>query len=330
MNTPLQHIRPASASNLDFVAKAAHQVATFSPGGVLLPQQAMKFVELQIVESELLKRCNTSIIPTAQYEIDKTGFTGQVLLPDEEDTAFPSDDLALAATDKVTLISKRYKAEIGITYDTVKRVIQGDNLMPYMTELLAKAALRDLEISALRGDTNLAATSKLNRLLKKQDGFLKLITSNVVDAAGSRLSLGLMDDARRLMPDEYFDQEGLEYLCTKNVRIDYESLIQQRATALGDAAFASKNDVKYKGAHAVNTVKTLPKDLTYNNVAKHTNMLFCNPGEQLMVGYLEEMTIRTAEDVRAGKFIAVLRFDVAFQVKHEQACVRIGNLRNQA
>ena len=33
-------------------------------------------------------------------------------------------------------------------------------------------------------------------------------------------------------------------------------------------------------------------------------------------------------DIRAGKFIAVIRFDVAFQVLHQQACVKITNIRD--
>lgn len=319
----------ASQSNNDFIRKAASTVSTFSPGGVLLPQQAMKFVELAIVESSLLKQCFTQVIPTSTYEVDKIGFTGQVLHPDEEDTAFGAGDIASPETGKATFISKRYKAEIGLTYDTVKRVVQGDTLMPYLLGLCSKAAARDLEIAALRGDTSLPATSSLNRLLRKQDGFLKRVTSNVVDATGQRLNLNLLDDARRLMPPEYYDQEGLEFLVTKNGEIDYQAAVTARATILGDQNFAARNATAYH-QHKVVRVPLLPTTLTYNGAAKHTSNLFCNPGTQLMVGFLEEMNIRTAEDIRAGKFIAVIRFDVAFEVKHEPACVKITNVRDIA
>jgi len=325
--TPL--LSPAARSNQDFIQKAAMTVATFSPGGLLLPQQVMQFVELAIVESDLLKDCNTTIIPTSTYEIDKIGFTGQVLLPDEEDVAFGFDDVATPTTDKIQYVTKRYKAEIGLTYDTVKRVIDGDRLMPYLIQLLSKAAMRDLEIAAIQGDSSLSPTSKLNRLLSKQDGYLKQVQTNVVDAAGSRLSLDMLDSARRQMPDEYYDQENLNFLVTKNVKIDYEAAVAARATQLGDQSFTTQNTVKYRGEHAVRTAKLLPKTLVYNGQAVHTNIIFGNTREHFLVGFLEEMSIRTAEDIRAGKFIAVLRFDVSFKIKHEPAVVRIANVRNQ-
>lgn len=326
MNAPVNFTDPAKSNN-DFIRKASSTVSTFSPGGVLLPQQAAKFVELAIVKSSLLQDCNTQIIPTSTYEVDKMGFTGQVLHPDEEDTAFGSADVASPETGKTTLVSKRYKAEIGLTYDTVKRVINGDQLMPYLLNLAAEAARRDVEKCALLGDTSLSSATSLNRLLKKQDGFLKLITSSVVDAAGARMNLNLLDEARRLMPAEYFDEEGLEFLMSKNGEIDYQAAVTARATVLGDQNFAARNATAYH-QHKVRRVPLLPTTLTYNGADKHSTALFCNPGTQLMVGFLEEMNVRTAEDIRAGKFIAVIRFDVAFQVLHQQACVKITNIRD--
>ncbi len=318
----------AHASNNDFVRKAAIQVSTFTNGGALLPRQAETFMKIHIKESNILGRCFTTMIPTSEYTVDKIGFTGQVLLPDEEDVAFAQSDLAVPETGKVTMNSKRYKAEFGLTYDTLKRVVQGNELMDILVEELAKASRRDLETAALRGDTSLAPTSKLNRLLRKQDGFLKLITSNVVDAEGARLSLDLMDDVQRAMPKEYRDQKGLCYIGSGNFPIDYKALIRARATQLGDQAILGSTPTEYDGRYPIIGASLMPDDLTYNSESVHTNLLFTSPQEQLRVGYLEEMSIRTAEDIRAGKFIVVLRFDVAFTVTHNQANVKVTNLRD--
>ena len=51
MTTPLGN---AHNSNHDFIQKAATTVSSFTNGGVLLPQQAMEFVQLKIKSSELL------------------------------------------------------------------------------------------------------------------------------------------------------------------------------------------------------------------------------------------------------------------------------------
>lgn len=321
-------VSSAADSNNDFIKKAAIQVSTFAPGGLLLPKQATEFVKLQIVKSQLLQRCNTQIIPTSEYEIDKLGFTGQVLLPDEEDIAFAQSDLSTPETAKTTYSSKRYKAELALSYDTIKRQILGNNLMPYLLAQFAEAAQRDLEIAAIRGDTSLAPTSKINRLLRKQDGFLKRISANVLDAEGQRLSLDMMDNCQRAMPKEYRYQKGLSYLLSANGPIDYKALVRARATELGDRALSSQDLVMFDGRYPVEGIPLMPDDLTYNAEAVHTNVVFASPEEQFLVGYLEEMSIRTGEDIRAGKFIAVMRFDVAFQIKHDQACVKVQNVRD--
>lgn len=319
----------AENSNNDFIKKAAHVVDSFSNGGILLPQQALQFVKLSILQSRLLQMCNTTMIPTSEYEVDKLGFTGQVLLPDEEDIAFAQGDIAVAETGKVSYQSKRYKAQIGLTYDVVKRNIMGDNLWPYLMSQLVEASKRDLELAAINGDTSLAPTNKRNRLLRKQDGFLKRVTANVIDAEGARLSLDMLDDCQREMPKEYRYQEGLSYLMSANGPIDYKALLKSRATALGDSSIMSSAATKWDGQYPIVGIELMPDDLTYNAEAVHSNILFTSPEEQLLVGYLEEMSIRTAEDVVAGKFICVLRFDVAFQVKHNQANVKVINVRDQ-
>lgn len=328
MSLDSSSLRDPRNSNDDFVKKAAIQVSTFTNGGLLLPQQAETFMKIQIKKSEFLDRCYTTMVPTSEYTIDKWGFTGQVLLPDEEDVAFGQADLAVPETDKAVMYTKRYKAEIGLTYDTVKRVVQGGQLMDALIEELAVAAKRDLEIAALRGDTSLAATSKLNRLLRKQDGFLKQISANVIDAEGSRLSLDLLDDCQREMPKEYRSQPGLAYIGSANFPIDYKALLRARATQLGDNAILGSTPTEFDGKYQIIGIPLMPDDLTYNGEDVHTNLLFCSPKEQLRVGYLEQMSIRTAEDIRAGKFIAVLRFDVAFKVVHNQANVKVTNLRD--
>ena len=38
--------------------------------------------------------------------------------------------------------------------------------------------------------------------------------------------------------------------------------------------------------------------------------------------------VKTDEDIRAGKFFAVMRYDVSFKVLHEAACVKAINIRN--
>lgn len=318
---------PASQSNKDFIQKGANDLQTFAPGGVLLPKQREQFVRRMIVESKLLQECNVTTIPTAQYEVDQAGF-GQQVLHADNDTAFPDEQLAEAETTKSEYNAKRYKAVLKLKYATAKRVIMGNALWPWLLREGTIAAKRDLEKVAIQGDTSLAPTSALNRLLRTQDGFLKRMSSNIVDAEGARMNLDLLDRARKAMPDEYYDQDGLVIGCSKNAKIDYEASVSARMDAVGGEAFKRSRlaDAREYRDIPVKTYKLLPKDLTYNATSGHTTAFLSNPNEQFLVGYLEEMDVKMGEDIEAGEWIAVIRFDVAFTLLQPEASVRMDNI----
>lgn len=317
----------AHNSNQDFIRKAVSIVSDYTPGGALLPAQQKTFVDIQIERSPLLQRCRTEIIPTPTYEIDKWGFTEQVLHSDEEGVANASNAIASPAMSKVTHVTKRYRAETAMTYDLVKRTIANGTLMNALVKGLGGASVRDLTKVALRGDTSLAATSPLNKLLRTQDGFLKQITTNTVDALGARVNLDLLDQMRIQMPDEYYDQDGLEYLTTKNGLIHFEQAVSARATELGDQAFRSANESSFHKI-PVKSDMLMPRDLTYNSAPNYSSIVLGNVSEQFMVGYLEEMTVRMVEDPRAGVFYGIIRYDVSFKVLHEAALVKGTNVKN--
>jgi hypothetical protein len=267
---------PASQSNKDFIKKGAHDLQTFAPGGVLLPKQQEKFFELLIKESKLLLECHTEQIPTAQYELDLAGFTGQVLHPDG-DTAFPDEQLAEAETTKATYDAKRYKAVLKLKYATASRVIMGDQLWPWLLSQGTKAAKRDLEMAAIRGDTSLAPTSALNRLLRLQNGFLKRMVSNTVDAEGVRMNLDLLDRARKAIPDEYYEQDNLVIGCSKNAKIDYEAAVSARMDSVGSEAFKRSRlaDAREYRDIPVRTYSLLPTGLEYNSVGQPERTVPC-------------------------------------------------------
>ena len=318
---------PASQSNRDFIAKGANDLQTFAPGGVLLPRQQMRFTELMIKKSKLLLECFTEQIETAQFEIDQAGFTEQVLHADN-DTAFPDEQLAEAETTKATYEAKRYKAVLKLKYATAQRVIMGDQLWPYLLQKGTEAARRDLEKVAIQGDTSLAPTSMENRLLRTQNGFLKRMISNTVDAEGVRMNLDLLDRARKAMPDQYYDQDGLIIGMSKNAKIDYETAVAARMDAVGSEAFKRSRlaDAREYRDISVKTYNLLPTGLTYNAASGHTTAFLANPSEQFRVGFLKEIDVRMGEDIEAGEWIAVIRFDVAFTLLNPDASVRMDNI----
>jgi hypothetical protein len=314
-----------SSSNLDFVRKADYEVSTVTPGGYLLPKQAEEYVELNIKESDLLGRVDTTMLDRQSFEVDQIGFTGQVLHPAEENTALGVNDRSVAEHDKVTFMTKALKAEVRISYQMLQTVLKRGQFIPYILKLLQKAAKRDLEDLLISGDTALDLSTSRNRLLRKVDGIMKLASAHVFDAEGQRTNANPLDDMRRQMPTEYYKNDAMQFFTSKNAVIDYERSISARSTGLGDDQYQSKNKTKHHGIPVVD-IPVWPENLTYNALASHTNILLADPSN-IVVAFLDEMMVRTGEDISAGQYIAVIYFQVDVKFRNNRGVVKAINVR---
>lgn len=314
------------SANLSYIKKAEGQLSDIvSGGGYMLREQVERFIEIQIEESKLLGMADVQMMEAQEVEVDKLGFTGQVLHPAEENTALPSDERAQAEYGKTVLSTKPFKAEAVMSFRMVRNAINRGNFISTVISLLSKAARRDVERVVIKGDTSLAATSQMNRLLRKTDGVLKKATSHVYDAAGANLSQDVLDEMSLIMPTEYYEDDNLVFLSSKNACIRYRRSIANRPTVLGDTQFRSRTNTDHAGTPVI-SVPLFPQDLTYNAATGYTDVLLTDP-KNIIVGFQTDMEVFQEVHARAGHYVVVMYFDFDVTYRHEPAVVKAINVR---
>lgn len=297
--------------NLDYIAKAATDIAAITSGGKLLPKQVQTFEERLIVQSKLLQMCNVIQMTVPEWELDRAGFTGQVLHPDTELATPTESQIAAPAFDKRTLAVKRTKAVVKVSHHTLKSVIDRGQFIPFLTDQLAKAVKRDMEKVIIRGDTALTQNTLENQLLGLMDGVIKQSTAHLYDANGDPLSDPLIDEMELLLPDQYADDPGMMVLTSRKAAIRYRQSRGQRATVGGDAQLAKRDPMDHHEIPVIG-VPLFPNDLGTDT--NQTVAILCNP-QNIYVGIQDDMEIKMEEKAVQGIYYIVFRyaFDVTFK-----------------
>lgn len=300
-----------STDTLDYISKAAVDIAAITSGGKLLPKQVQKFEEKLILESKLLQMCNVIPMATPEWELDRAGFTGQVLHPDTELSTPTDSQIAAPAFDKRTLSVKRTKAVVKVGYHTLKSVIDRGQFIPFLTDKLAKAVKRDMEKVIIRGDTTLVANSTENQLLKLMNGIVAQSTAHLYDANGSSITDPLIDEMEILLPDQYADDPGLMLLTSRKAAIRYRQARGQRATVGGDAQLGKRDPMDHHEIPVVG-VPLFPSDLGTDT--NETVAILTNP-QNIYVGIQDDMEVELDRKPVQGIYYIVFRyaFDVTFK-----------------
>ena len=302
------------SDNRTIIQKADTLLSSLTSGGLLLPKQADKFIEVATLNSVLLEQMQRENMKSPKEERDKILFEGRVLRPGSETVALPLASRVRPTTSKVELDAKLFKAEIRISTEALEDNIEGEGFENRLRDLIAKAVARDLEDLAINGDT-----ASTDSLLASIDGFRKQATTNVVLGGGATLSPAILKDVVRTMPVQYIrDRKPLRFLTAYTSALDYQSALASRGTLVGDKALTEQTDIAYAGIPVV-PVPLFPTNL--GNGQNETELLFCDPGNMIF-GVWRNIRFETDKDISGGSLIVVVTMRVDFRYAHEPAVVK--------
>lgn len=297
--------------NLEYLEKADMVVADLTSGGLLLPEQAKKFMELLIPEGALLPMLTTVTMTSPQYEVSKMGFTGRVLRPAQEATSLLEADRSKPVLDKVTLTTTEMVAEARIPYNVVEDNIEQGTFQQTLLQMMSKAVARDLEQLVILGDT-----ASSDPLLALFDGLLKQIVSHTTNAGGTKLSKGTLKTLSQLIPSQY--RQNLVYLTSPNAVIDYNDSLSNRQTPLGDDALLRKPMGEYNG-RPIYEVPLFPENL--GGTTDRTNVVLMDPKNGYL-GIHRQIRVESERDISARVFKIVISLRAGFKLAHEDATAK--------
>jgi len=175
---------------------------------------------------------------------------------------------------------KKLRSSHKETTEFYMRHIQNATLNAQLGNKLAPRMMQDFEDLAINGDESIAVTSKRTRLLKQNDGWLKLARnqSPKFSLGGDFIEWDVFVDAVKMMPEEY-NTLDFKWFMHPHLWLDWITRLSQRGNTAEASAALGGSAVAPMGFATV-LVPTLPRQqaLPLNNTAVPARVKGERPG----------------------------------------------------
>lgn len=314
-----------TTSNKELIQRADIALADLTAnGGMLLPEQANAFIDMVLDQPTILKQVRQVRMAGPERKINKVGFASRILTAavqtggandnGSNDRYVLKANRAKPTTSQITLNTKEVIAEVRLPYEVLEDNIEGQSFESHIMRLIAERAAIDLEELALGGDT-----ASGDAYLALMDGFMKRMTSHVVNNASAGCNPALFTNGLLAMPQKYLrNLNGLKHYVTVANTIRYRQNVSARATGYGDSALTQSIPIYAAGVQ----VEAAPM---LSGVGTGNQGLLTFP-QNLLFGIQRDIRVETDKDIRSREFIIVLTARVALQIEDENATVKYTNI----
>lgn len=304
--------------NVKLIQKADLAVSDLvSDGGYLKDEETDRFIRLAIKQGDLLPL--VKVIPMASHtkEFAKTRITQRALRPSTSKTPLAAAaDRTAPELSKFSVTAKLYKAEVHLDDETLEDQIEGSAFKDTILSMFTEKIGVDVDDVLINGDT-----ASGDATLATQDGVLKRITANIVDAAGGDLTKTVLQGMIKAMPQEFARFERMKFFTSRNARLDYNDSLTVRETALGD------NQIVGPGGAAYHGIPVVKVDGFPNLVGDVTNAVLMDP-QDIYLGWWRQMRFETERYASIGytSFVVTMRWGM--NIVHDEMFVKAINVDN--
>ena len=275
-------------TNEELVEHIQKATITSALGGQVSAQQAREFVDMAVDQTAVLGQVRVETDIQTSYEIHEISLGEPVTTGGTEGTAPVAADVVTPSIGKKILQPKEIVAAFDVTFDMVRKNIEGTGLNETLNRIFANRFGKDIVMMAFSGDTAIAGSTRTDKALKVIDGYVKrmLADATVNDYAipGTPTysgKSGVFASMLKLLPKDYRDDRGqLAYFVSQNVLDSYEDEISERQTAAADNILF--------GTNAVTTHKRV-RIIPVFRLAD--NRIILTPTRNLAVGFGRRMSV---------------------------------------
>lgn len=288
-----------------------------SNGGLLSPTQSTRFLRKLVEAPTIINAVRFITMPADTHKIPKIGIGTRILRAATENTGLTAGQRAKVVTSQISLTAKEVIAEMRLPYVSLEDNIEGQDLITTVLDLIAEQAAVDLEDLALRGDSAFVDGGDADNqaYMRLHDGYLKRITSNVVDAASAGISFQTFTAGFKALAPKYrANRNALQWFITPNDEATYMELLASRQTGLGDAYQTGAAKLRVQGVE-VGNAPLMPAG----------SAILTNP-KNLIMGIRRRFTLESEKLISERQIKFVLTARVALQIEEEEACVKVTNL----
>lgn len=296
------------------------------PNSVLSRQQANRFIDLMVNESTLLSKIRTSRIDHAKGEMNKLDL-GEISTEgaSEPVTVFEMQE------SKVEYDTTKYRSAFDLTSDFVEDNIQGTSIRDLVLNMFSKRVRTDIEIAAIEGDSSITGTTKRDKLLKVNDGFLKILNDNVpagqqLNAGGKSSTKKLFYAMKRKLPSRYrVAKPDYRWLISSGTADKWALDTSDRETNEGDASLVGAGNSRPFGIQAVD-IPLMPEDLAISSAVQDGTKIVLSPLQNLIWFIQRNIKVEWDRIPRADKWEVTIHTRVDFQIENRDMCVLANNV----
>jgi HK97 family phage major capsid protein len=310
--------------NTAVIQKANLALGDLAPGGLLVPKQAARFLQIAIKKNVLTSAVRTPTMTHPEERQPKMLWTGRVLHPASGGTALTDAQRSKPTMDRVVLISNLAKAEVHTDREVLEDQVERQGFKRSLLQYLAKKVSADLEDLLINGDT----ANTTDAWLAYVDGLIKLAVTNVLTPGGpTSLTADELRDLIQAMPEEFDDQPNLRFYTNRKARSDYRSSVRTRATVGGDAIIygGAPGELGYDGV-PLTRVPRFPNNLGAGT--NETRVLYMDPKNAIM-GFQRKVTMESEFRISEQVWVVVVTLRVAINFEHEPAVAKAEDIYGQ-
>ena len=308
----------------DVMSKAAMTTTTLGDGGLLLRQQANRFINLVTSYQNFLNVIRTVPVNHPKGEIDKIDLTTPVTRKATENTN--ETTTSQAAFSKVQYDTVKTVTCFDISMEAEEDSIEGKAFRNTLMKVFTDRVGTDMAMLAIEGDSSLGGSDAASLLLKSYNGAHVLTAScpNILDANGLGVSLKLFKDGLNKLPVRYKGRlrPSLRWFIAPNPKEDFDYAYGNRATSGGDTVFTQAPNLAPFGI-PLEECPLIPVDLTIGTAATDGSFLMLSAPSNFMWFVQRRIQIHFEFQPRSDTTEVTIYMRTAFQIEDLNAMVKV-------
>jgi hypothetical protein len=288
-----------------------------SQGAIVPAKRAKRFFIKARRGTVLMSKTNLEFLAEAQETLDFMAMSDRILRDAQHGQALPEGVRTRPSFSQVDITTELYRGEVLIQEAAFEDNLEGPALANKIQDQIAQKCGEEMEEFLINSDTAHATDPEY----KKQDGILKLATSNIVDAAGANINDEWLTKVRQALPEQYPETPAYKNWSARDVWYNWRSYFKNRIGEMADQALTRGDDVPHDGK----SLMQVPYWPTNYGGADTTAVLYMDP-KNVAVRVHRRLKITLVPVPRDENVVFVVSVRFGWEYREEDKVVKLINV----
>lgn len=312
---------------IDQILEKAFTSGDLTNGGLLLPDQAAKFVQGIFDSAVITKECRREPMTSNKKQIDKITY-GTKVLQKPVAVGTSHDTTTKPTTSKVELSAEEIIVALDLGYDALEDSIEGKGLFDTILSLTQAKMGPEMDELVMYGDKDGSTGTVLDQI----NGVFKKLSAHSYDASSATLSDTILFNALKQLPGKYLDNDGAyRFYVSHLARLDYvKALADKNVNDAFTRYLLEANEPAYQGIPVRKVGAIITETLSGGTPAVlGSKGMLINP-KNIILGVHRDIQFEMLRQPRKRivEVTITMKLDVA--IEEEDAAVKLLKIKHSA